>query len=128
MDLDQLAEAVGRDLFDRACHHALARAEGYGTRRDEWKADDADELEEVPHELQTLVEHDLDLAFALYEAMPTYANLMYVGQWGIGPAFWTHMRALADHTDPRQADPALYWLWCEAFEDKAEVSSAAWQE
>jgi hypothetical protein len=128
MDLDQLAEAVGHDLFTRACRHALTHAEGYGTHPDRWKEADADELEQVPHELSHLVEDDIDLAFALYRAMPCYGNLMYIGHWGISPAFWAHMRALSDDSDPRRADPAMYWLWCEAFEDKTEVSAAAWHE
>lgn len=128
VDLDRLADTVGRDRFDRACAHAFAHAEGCGTRRNEPEADDAAELEMVPHELSDLVTGDLDLAFALYRVMPCYSTLMYVGFWGTGPGFWDRMRALADDPDPRQADPALYWLWCGPFEDKAEVAADAWRE
>jgi hypothetical protein len=127
MDLDQLADAVGRDRFARAARYALEHAEGTGTHRDRWRDDDTDDLEQVPHELSDLVRDDLDLAFALYRAMPGYANLMYVGHWGMRPRFWAHMRALVDDPDPRQADPALYWLWCESFEDSGEVAEA-WRE
>jgi hypothetical protein len=67
-------------------------------------------LEDVPHGLSDAVEGDL--GFALFRAMPCYANLMYVGHWGIGPGFWAELRALLDDTDSRLADPALYWLWC----------------
>jgi hypothetical protein len=128
MDLEQLADAVGRDLFARAQRHALAHAEGHGTRRDDVKEAGADDLEQVPHDLADLVCGDLDLAFTLYRAMPCYANLMYIGHWGISPEFWEHMRALVDDPDPRQSDPALYWLWCGAFEDDAPVAAEAWRE
>jgi hypothetical protein len=127
MDLSGLARLVGVERFERACAMAWATAEGTG-RSSEWTTW-PDRLDEVPHELADHVEDDLELAFALYRAMPCYANLMYTGYWGVGPAFWTHLRALLDHADPRLADPVLYWLWCGPFEsaDEDEMSTA-WKE
>lgn len=64
----------------------MATAAGTGSRLDapQWPTDCVD----VPHELVKVVEGDLPLAFRLYRAMPCYANLMYVQQWGSGNAFW----------------------------------------
>ena len=128
MDLAHLADAVGPDVFARAQAYALARAEGCGTRGTQPDENRDEELEQVPHTLADLVDGDLDLAFALYRAMPSYANLMYIGFWGVGPEFWVHLRALVDDPDPRQADPAIYWLWCGPFEDKPEGAGNAWRE
>ena len=126
MDLSDLAEVVGADRFERACGLAWATAEGTGRGRSgaSWPAD----LEDVPHELSDAVEGDLGLAFALYRAMPCYANVMYIGHWGIGPGFWAELRALLDDPDARLAAPALYWLWCGPFEAGGSRTETAWHE
>ena len=124
MDLSGLAELVGAERFERACTMAWATAEDTGRDRGVWP----DGLDEVPHELSDAVEGDLGLAFALYRAMPCYANLMYVGFWGLGPGFWAELRALLDHADPRLADPAVYWLWCGPFEGSDAETVTAWRE
>lgn len=125
MDLSDLAELVGDERFERACAMAWATAEDTGRGSGvSWP----DGLDEVPHELSDAVEGNLELAFALYRAMPCYANLMYVGHWGIGPGFWAELRALLDHADPRLADPALYWLWCGPFEAGGAETATAWHE
>jgi hypothetical protein len=124
--LSDLAAHVGAERFQRACELALATAAGTGTRLggDEWPSD----VSAVPHELADLVEHDLPLAFALYRAMPCYANLMYVGYWGVGPEFWAELRSLLDDPDERLRDPVLYWLWCGPFEGSDQESIDAWRE
>jgi hypothetical protein len=127
MRLGDLAEAVGASQFQAACEHAWATAAGTGTRLDRdppWP----DGLEGLPHELAGVVEGDLALAFALYRAMPCYANLMYIGHWGLGPEFWSEMRALLDEPDERLHDPVLYWLWCGPFEGSDQESTDAWRE
>lgn len=101
-----------------------ATAEDTGKDWGEWP----DGLDEVPHDLSDAVEGDLGLAFALYRAMPCYANLMYVGFWGLGSGFWAELRALLDHADPRLADPAVYWLWCGPFEASDAETVTAWRE
>ena len=124
MDFSGLAELVGGERFARACTVAWATAEDTGRDRGVWP----DGLNEVPHELSDAVEGDLGLAFALYRAMPCYANLMYVGRWGLGPGFWAELRALLDHADPRLANPAVYWLWCGPFESSDAETVTAWHE
>jgi len=125
MGLSDLAELVGVERFERACAMAWATAEDTGRGRGvSWPGD----LEGLPHELSDAVEGDLDLAFALYRAMPCYANLMYVGHWGIGPRFWVELRALLDHADPKPAAPVLYWLWCGPFEAAGAAAVTAWRE
>jgi hypothetical protein len=127
MQLGDLAEAVGAEQFQAACEHAWATAAGTGTRLDSdppWP----DGLQDLPHELADVVEGDLALAFTLYRAMPCYANLMYIGHWGVGPAFWVELRALLDEPDDRLHDPALYWLWCGPFEGSDQESADAWRE
>jgi hypothetical protein len=127
MRLNELAEAVGPEQFRLACEHAWATAAGTGTRLDRdppWPGG----LDGLPHELADLVEGDLELAFALYRAMPCYANLMYIGYWGVGPSFWAEMRALLDEPDERLHDPVLYWLWCGPFEGSDEESADAWRK
>jgi hypothetical protein len=124
--LSDLAELVGAERFERACEMAWATAEGTGRGRsdDTWP----DGLEDVPHRLSDAIEGDLGLAFTLFRAMPCYANLMYVGYWGIGPGFWAELRALLDDPDSRLADPALYWLWCGPFEAGGTRTETAWHE
>jgi hypothetical protein len=126
VDLPDLAELVGGERFARACEMAWATAEGTGSGRsdDTWP----DGLEDVPHGLSDAVEGDLGLAFALFRAMPCFANLMYVGFWGVGPGFWAELRALLDHPDPRLAEPAQYWLWCGPFEAGGTCTETAWRE
>jgi hypothetical protein len=125
MDLSDLADLVGAERFERACAMAWASAEDTGTRGGmSWP----DDLGNVPHELSDAVEGDLELAFALYRAMPCYANMMYVGHWGIGPRFWAQLRTLLDHADPRLANPVLYWLWCGPFEAAGAETETAWHE
>ena len=125
MDLADLAELAGAERFERACAMAWATAEDTGRGRGEsWP----DGLEDVPHDLADVVEGDLGLAFALFRVMPCYANLMYVGHWGIGPGFWAELRALLDDADSRLAAPALYWLWCGPFEAAGAAAATAWQE
>ncbi|WP_460517999.1 hypothetical protein [Flindersiella endophytica] len=127
MRLGELAEAVGVERFQAACENAWATAAGTGTRLDRdppWP----DGLQDLPHELADVVEGDLALAFELYRAMPCYANLTYVGYWGVGPAFWGELRALLDEADERLHDPVLYWLWCGPFEGGEEESAEAWRE
>lgn len=99
---------------------------GTGARFDtaQWPAD----CDDVPHELADMVEGDLPLAFQLYRAMPCYANMMYTGHWGSGPAFWAELRALVDEPDQRLRDPVLYWLWCGPFEGNPAESVGAWRE
>jgi hypothetical protein len=126
VDLPDLAELVGAERFERACEVAWATAEGTGRSRsdDMWP----DGVEDVPHELSDAVEGDLGLAFSLFRAMPCFANLMYVGFWGIGPGFWAELRALLGHPDPRLAEPVLYWLWCGPFEVGGAGTETAWHE
>ena len=124
MQLAELAETVGADRFRAACDHAWATAAGTGTRLDQdppWP----NGLTDLPHDLANVVEGDLPLAFALYRAMPCYANLMYIGHWGIGPSFWAELRAVLDEPDERLHDPVLYWLWCGPFEGSAQESAHA---
>jgi hypothetical protein len=125
MDLSDLAELVGVQRFERACAMALATDEdadrGHGVS---WP----DDLRELPHELSDAVEGNLDLAFALYRAMPCYANLMYVGHWGVGSRFWAELRALLDDVDPKRAAPVSYWLWCGPFEAVGAEVVTAWHE
>ncbi|HEY3005481.1 MAG TPA: hypothetical protein VGJ44_24255 [Kribbellaceae bacterium] len=122
MDLDRLMAHVGADRFRRACRAAWATAATTGRRRgaEVWP----DDLADVPHELSDLVDGDLRLGFALYRAMPCYANLMYLGFSEHDDAFWDRIRALLDVPDDRLANPVLYWLWCGPFESPSEVTDA----
>jgi hypothetical protein len=120
VDVTALAALTGVERFERACAAAWATTGDNGT--EPWP----DGLADVPHDLSDAVEDDLELAFALYRVMPCFANLMYVGMWGVGPDFWPRLRALLDDPEPRLANPALYWLWCGPFEG-SEVEEA-WRE
>lgn len=80
---------------------------------------------DVPHDLADLVEGDLDLAMALYRAMPCYANLMYVGHWAPRTDLLRELRVLLDDPGDALADPAASWLWCGPFEDDEPTATAA---
>lgn len=144
MDLDDLAGHVGAEFFRRACRHARATAPGAGRELAPWSSEgsgsadpseqadpteqaDPIDLADVPHELADLVEDDLDLALALYRAMPCYANLMYIDHWASRADLFRGLRSLLDHEDAALADPASYWLWCGPFEEREDGSAAAWQ-
>lgn len=128
MDLAGLAQVVGAERFERACAAAweTAAGTGKGLGRDGWP----DGLDMVPHDLADEVEGDLQLAFALYRAMPCYGNLMYIGFWALEQdkdAFWAEVRKLLDDPDDRLANPMAYWLWSGPFEGSDAESDAAWQ-
>lgn len=122
MSLAEPAEAVGTERFDRACVLAWQTAAGTGRRPTEVNWPDG--LDDVPHTLSDLVEHDQGLAFELYRAMPCYANLMYLGYGALDERFWQRVRTLLDEPDDRLADPVSYWLWCGPFESPDEVEDA----
>ncbi|MFF1815717.1 hypothetical protein ACFVWG_00385 [Kribbella sp. NPDC058245] len=124
MTVDELAEAVGRELFQRTCTTAWATAAHEGRRtKATWPDDESD----VPHELSDLIDGDAALGFALYRAMPCYAVLMYVGFEPHDEAFWAEVRSLLDDADDRLAVPMAYWLWCGPLEAHAEVADA-WRQ
>jgi hypothetical protein len=122
VDLSRLAEHVGAERFRYACRTAWTTAETTGRRRggEIWP----DELADVPHELSEVVEGDLALGFALYRAMPCYANVMYLGFADHDTAFWEQLVRLLDEPDDRLANPVLYWLWCGPFE--SAESAGTW--
>jgi hypothetical protein len=130
VELDELvAVTVGEQRYRDAC--AWARQ-----GRDTWP----DDLGFVPHEMSALWQLDelplaqrLDLALALYRAMPCYANVMYLKDHHhtFGPAerrtLWEAFRAALASEDDALAGPVAYVLLVDFFEDHASAGEA-WHE
>lgn len=121
----------------QAIYLERARGEGGGESAREWP----DDLEDVPHELADTLWYEGDAsgadrlaaAQALYRAMPCYANLMYVkhafDEFGREEraSLWAEYRALLAQPDDRLADPVMYSLWVDFYEDRSTVKEA-WEE
>jgi hypothetical protein len=130
VELDELVEVtVGQERYRDAC--AWARR-----GRASWP----DDLGFVPHEMSALWQLDelplaqrLDLALALYRAMPCYANVMYIkdAHGTLGPAerrtLWEAFRAALASEDDALAGPVAYALLVDFFEDHA-TAEEAWRE
>ena len=130
MELDELVAAtVGQERYRDACAWAWRGAKTW-----------PDDLGFVPHELSELWQLDelplarrLDLALALYRAMPCYANTMYIKSFhgDFGPEerqmLWEAFRAALASVDEPLADPVAYVLLVDFFEDHASAGEA-WHE
>ena len=130
MELDELVAAtVGAERYREACAFA-------------WRGDASwpGDLGCVPHELSELWQLDelslarrLDLALALYRAMPCYATTMYLKSFhgAFGPeerrTLWEAFRAALASEDAPLADPVAYALLVDFFEDHASAGEA-WHE
>ena len=135
-------DRIGPKRFEEAKQWAWATAAGTGAARtvDEVRAW-SPFVTNVPHDLESLVWDEGDSApaervrlfWALYRELPCYANLMYakshLREWDgeTRRAFWHDYRAVVNDPDDRLADPAMYALWCDYFEDVDSVDEA-WSE
>jgi len=111
--LNELIELVGQQAWDEACAGAWAGNDGG----------------EVPHEIAAAIwssDRAVEAAFGLFrrvfERMPCYGNLMYLGQ-----SLSTHGPALQrlvlpwivevlDSASSQEKDALRYWLWRDVFE------------
>jgi hypothetical protein len=136
--IDELRAQVGAEKFAQAQRWAWETAADTGKTLSTGRTLDwPDEVTGVPHDLADAIWFDNDhpplerveLHFALYRAMPCYANLMYADLSQLDTEsldwFWRYVRELLNDSDGRLADPVAYWLWCGPFEDPAE-STEAW--
>lgn len=126
LTIDSLVALVGTEAFEAACHEAMA-------------VSIESSASGVPHDLsgrlwfdgkETLSER-LTIAVELFGRMPCYANLMY---WRYADfdettcaRMWDAFREFL--SDPRDAvaEPVVYSLWVDYFEDKRTVERA-WRE
>lgn len=138
-----MAELIGRDLFAQACEMAWATAAATGVSSAAETIDEyaqwSEDVHGVAHALADLVwdereppEERVKMLVALYEAMPSYAVLMYA--WGphrdFGAArkvFWDAYRRWLSDEDARLARPVSYSLWVDFFESPGSVEEA-WRE
>ena len=138
MRFEELVAVVGKERYRAACEWAWRMAAGTGEC---WEPrSGARALDEVPHELadvwydgKTSLADRVDLALRLYREMPCYANTMHLksfyGEFGTAEKrrFWDAYRAALDTDDDRLADPVVYSLWVDFYEDQDTVHEA-WQE
>jgi hypothetical protein len=130
VDVEGLRRAIGAERFDAACRERWASDDLLGSRDGP--------AAEVPHDVADHVwaagADRLELLFAVYERMPCYAVLMY----STGPfaedfrdeekeRFWAAYRRLLEQPERRLAEPVLYSLWVDYFEDPSTVEEA-WRE
>jgi hypothetical protein len=126
VDLEDLRRATGAERFDAACRERWASDDLLGSRDGPGA--------EVPHDVADHIwaatDDRLDLLFAVYERMPCYALLMY----STGPyedfddaekeRFWALYRRLLEQPERRLADPVVYSLWVDYYEDPRTVEEA----
>lgn len=135
MHLEDVIDRIGPERFDDACLHARATAPGTGTRSDvsAWP----DDLADVPHDCADLWHDDrcpiserLGVALDLYTRMPCYANVMSLKHAypDLDPIqrdrLWAFFRDAVAGPDSALADPILYALWVDFFEDPDTVEDA----